>query len=343
MRVGVLTGGGDCPGLNAVMRGVVRKAEVTYGDEIIGFRDGWKGVINNETEELSVASMRGTLTRGGTILGTSRVHPWMQEDGVDKIAATIAINKLDAMIVIGGEGTLSCARRLHDEGVINVIAIPKTIDNDISATDITFGFMTAVEIAAEAVDRLHSTAESHDRVMVLEVMGRHVGHIAMWAGLAGGATVTLVPEEPFDIAEVAASIQRRHQKGRFASIVVVAEGALPKPGTLDVVEPEIDIYGHQRLGGIGATVADEIEKLTGYETRVTVLGYVQRGGTPSAFDRVLCTWYGVAAIDAVHQGDFGRMVSFQNAGMTTVSLDEAVGELKTIDPQLWDVAKTFFG
>ncbi len=343
MRVGVLTGGGDCPGLNAVMRGVVRKAEVAYGDEIIGFRDGWKGVINNETVELSVASMRGTLTRGGTVLGTSRVHPWMQEDGVDKIAATIADQKLDAMIVIGGEGTLSCARRLHDEGVIKVIGIPKTIDNDISATDITFGFMTAVEIAADAVDRLHSTAESHDRVMVLEVMGRHVGHIAMWAGLAGGATVTLVPEEPFDIAEVAASIQRRHQKGRFASIVVVAEGALPKPGTLDVVEPEIDIYGHQRLGGIGATVAAEIEKLTGYETRVTVLGYVQRGGTPSAFDRVLCTWYGVAAIDAVHRGDFGRMVSFQNAGMTTVSLDDAVGELKTIDPQLWDVAKTFFG
>lgn len=343
MRVGVLTGGGDCPGLNAVMRGVVRKAEKTYGDEIIGFRDGWKGVINNETVELSIASMRGTLTRGGTVLGTSRVHPWMQEDGVEKIAATIADNNLDAMIVIGGEGTLSCARRLHDEGVINVIAIPKTIDNDISATDMTFGFMTAVEIAADAVDRLHSTAESHDRVMVLEVMGRHVGHIAMWAGLAGGATVTLVPEEPFDIAEVAESIKRRHEKGRFASIVVVAEGALPKPGTLDVVEPEIDIYGHQRLGGIGATVAAEIEKLTGYETRVTVLGYVQRGGTPSAFDRVLCTWYGVAAIDAVHEGDFGRMVSFQNAGMTTVSLDDAVGELKTIDPQLWDVAKTFFG
>jgi ATP-dependent phosphofructokinase / diphosphate-dependent phosphofructokinase len=343
MRVGVLTGGGDCPGLNAVMRGVVRKAENTYGDEIIGFRDGWKGVINNETVELSIASMRGTLTRGGTVLGTSRVHPWMQEDGVEKIAATVADQNLDAMIVIGGEGTLSCARRLHDEGVINVIGIPKTIDNDISATDMTFGFMTAVEVAADAVDRLHSTAESHDRVMVLEVMGRHVGHIAMWAGLAGGATVTLVPEEPFDIAEVAESIKRRHEKGRFASIVVVAEGALPKPGTLDVVEPEVDIYGHQRLGGIGATVAAEIEKLTGFETRVTVLGYVQRGGTPSAFDRVLCTWYGVAAIDAVHQGDFGRMVSFQNAGMTTVSLDDAVGGLKTIDPQLWDVAKTFFG
>jgi 6-phosphofructokinase len=277
------------------------------------------------------------------VLGTSRVHPWMQEDGVEKIAATVADQNLDAMIVIGGEGTLSCARRLHDEGVINVIGIPKTIDNDISATDMTFGFMTAVEVAADAVDRLHSTAESHDRVMVLEVMGRHVGHIAMWAGLAGGATVTLVPEEPFDIAEVAESIKRRHEKGRFASIVVVAEGALPKPGTLDVVEPEVDIYGHQRLGGIGATVAAEIEKLTGFETRVTVLGYVQRGGTPSAFDRVLCTWYGVAAIDAVHQGDFGRMVSFQNAGMTTVSLDDAVGGLKTIDPQLWDVAKTFFG
>ncbi|MGZ0230107.1 MAG: ATP-dependent 6-phosphofructokinase, partial [Acidimicrobiales bacterium] len=222
MRVGVLTGGGDCPGLNAVMRGVVRKAENTYGDEIIGFRDGWKGVINNETVELSIASMRGTLTRGGTVLGTSRVHPWMQEDGVEKIAATVADQNLDAMIVIGGEGTLSCARRLHDEGVINVIGIPKTIDNDISATDMTFGFMTAVEVAADAVDRLHSTAESHDRVMVLEVMGRHVGHIAMWAGLAGGATVTLVPEEPFDIAEVAESIKRRHEKGRFASIVVVA-------------------------------------------------------------------------------------------------------------------------
>lgn len=342
MRLGVLTGGGDCPGLNAVIRGVVRKAEKVYGDEVVGFRDGWKGVIEGETMPLDVAALRGTLPRGGTIIGTSRVHPWMSDDGVDRIAAHVANLGIDGLIVIGGEGTLSCADRLQRDGVVNVIGVPKTIDNDIGSTESTFGFMTAVDIVTEAVDRLHTTAESHNRVMVVEVMGRHVGHIAAWAGIAGGATMTLVPEEPFDIAEVAAALKRRHERGRFASIVVVAEGAQPKPGTITVPAPEYDVYGHQKLGGIGNVVAGEIERLTGFETRVTVLGHVQRGGSPSAFDRVLCTWYGVEAATAAHEGDWGNMVALQNFSVGRVPLSEAVGSLKLLDPRLWEVAKTFF-
>jgi phosphofructokinase-like protein len=342
MRLGVLTGGGDCPGLNAVIRGVVRKAERDHEHEVIGFLDGWKGVIEGLTMPLDVAAMRGTLPRGGTILGTSRVHPWMSDDGVERIKTNIAELGIDALIVVGGEGTLTCAKRLFEEEGLNVVGVPKTIDNDISATEMTFGFMTAVDIVTEAIDRLHTTAESHNRVMVVEVMGRHVGHIATWAGIAGGATITLIPEEPFDIVEVAAALKRRHGRGRFASIVVVAEGAQAAPGTLTIPEPEIDIYGHQVLGGIGGIVAREIESLTGFETRVTVLGHVQRGGTPSAFDRVLCTWYGVEAAVAASEGDFGTMVSLQNAKVVRVPLADAVGRLKTIEPQLWDVAKTFF-
>jgi phosphofructokinase-like protein len=342
MRVGVLTGGGDCPGLNAVLRAIVRKAEWTYGDEVFGFRDGWCGVMEQDFEMLDVDRMRGTLPRGGTIIGTSRVTPYMVEGGLDKVRQAKEDLGLDGLIVIGGEGTLSCGLDIWRTGAIGIVGVPKTIDNDIAATEMTFGFATAVDIATDAIDRLHTTAESHNRVMVVEVMGRHVGHIAIWAGLAGGATLTLIPEEPFDIDAVADALQRRHARGPFASVVVVAEGALPIEGTIDLPEPEIDEFGHTRLGGIGAIVANEIELRTGFETRVTVLGYVQRGGTPSAFDRVLCSWYGIEAIDAIHDRDFGKMVALQNAEIVRVHLEEAVAELKTVNPSLLAAAKNFF-
>lgn len=342
MKVGVITGGGDCPGLNAVIRAIVRKAEKVFGDEVFGFYDGWRGVMEQEYEMLDIERLRGTLPRGGTIIGTSRLTPYMVEGGLDKVRACRDELGIDALIVIGGEGTLSCGLEVWRDGAMNVVGVPKTIDNDIGATEMTFGFDTAVDIATDAIDRLHTTAESHDRVMVVEVMGRHVGHIALWAGIAGGATMTLIPEEPFDIEAVAAAIKRRHERGRFASVVVVAEGARPKEGTLEVAEPEVDQYGHQRLGGIANVVAAEIEKRTGYDTRVTVLGHVQRGGTPSAFDRVLCTWYGVAAIDAVHDEAYGSMVALQNADVVRVPLAEAVSELKTVNPNLHAAAKNFF-
>jgi 6-phosphofructokinase 1 len=328
--------------LNAVLRAIVRKSERFYGDEIIGFRDGWRGVIENDYEVLDIDRLRGTLPRGGTILGTSRITPYMVDGGIDKIRATREDLGLDALIVIGGEGTLSCGLQVWRDGVVPVVGVPKTIDNDIGATEMTFGFDTAVSIATDAIDRLHTTAESHDRVMVVEVMGRHVGHIALWAGIAGGATMTLIPEEPFDIAEVAEALVRRHKRGKYASIVVVAEGARPAPGTLDIPEPEVDQYGHKRLGGISNVIASEIEQRTGYETRVTVLGHVQRGGTPTAFDRVLCTWYGVEAIDAVHDGAFGTMVALQNAEVVRVPLEIAVAELKYVNPRLYKAAKVFF-
>jgi phosphofructokinase-like protein len=328
--------------LNAVLRAIVRKGERHHGDVIIGFSDGWRGVMDREYTELTVENMRGALTRGGTILGTTRINPYMYADGVERVRATATDLALDAMIVIGGEGTLSCGMRIWQEGVLNVVGVPKTIDNDIGATEMTFGFATAVDIATEAIDRLHTTAESHDRVMVVEVMGRHVGHIAVWAGIAGGATLTLIPEEPFDIEQVAAAISRRHEHGRYASVVVVAEGAVPKTGTLDLPEPEIDQYGHQRLGGIANVVAREIEQRTGYETRVTVLGHVQRGGSPSPFDRLLCSRYGVGAIDAVHDEAWGQMVALQCNHIVTVPIAEAVASLKIVDAELWAQAKTFF-
>ncbi len=342
MRVGVLTSGGDCPGLNAVIRAVVRKAERHYGDDVLGFFDGWRGVIDDQWMTVDVDTMRGTLPRGGTILGTSRIQPYMFDDGCDRVRANLERLGVDGVIVIGGEGSLACANQLQKDGVANVIGVPKTIDNDIYATEMTFGFETAVEIATEAIDRLHTTAESHDRVMVVEVMGRHVGHIATWAGLAGGATRTLIPEEPFDIREVADAIRVRHGGKSYASIVVVAEGAQPIPGTLDVPEPGVDEFGHRRLGGIGSIVASEIERLTGYETRVTVLGHVQRGGTPTAFDRVLCSWFGIAAIDAFHDQAWGTMVALQDAKVVRVPLEVAIGELKPVEPDLWAVAKAFF-
>ena len=341
MRVGILTGGGDCPGLNAVLRAVVRKGERHYGDTVLGFRDGWRGVMDRDFEVLGVERLRGTLPRGGTILGTSRIQPFMEVDGVDRVRTTFEAERLDGLIAIGGEGTLSVTRELWKLG-LPVVGVPKTIDNDIEGTERTFGFDTAVAIATEAIDRLHTTAESHNRVMVVEVMGRHVGHIATYAGLAGGATVTLIPEEPFDIEEVCRALTRRHHGGRYASIVVVAEGAKPVEGTLPVPPDEYDQYGHIRLGGIATRVAAEIEVRTGFETRVTILGHVQRGGSPTAFDRVLSTRYGVAAIDAVHDEAWGHMVALQSDRIVLVPLVDAVARLKTVNPDVWACAQQFF-
>ena len=343
MRVGVLTGGGDCPGLNAVIRGLVRKGETIYGDELVGFKDGWRGLIDDRTMKLDVEVCRGILPRGGTILGTSRTNPYKLEGGVDGVLATLEANRIDAVVAIGGEDTLGVAWKLGDAGV-SLVGVPKTIDNDLSATEVTFGFHTAVQIAVDAIDRLHTTAESHDRVLVCEVMGRHAGWIALYAGIAGGAAEILVPEEPFDIAEVCDKLTARHAKGPYASIVVVAEGAVPKEGTFSVADKGVDAFGHVRLGGIGAQVAEEIEKRTGFETRVTVLGYLQRGGTPTAYDRVLATRFGIAAIEAVHDGAFGHMVALQADHIVRVPLEEAVGELKTVDARLLHgVAEVFWG
>lgn len=341
MRIGILTGGGDCPGLNAVIRAIVRKGELVHGDELIGFLDGWRGVLEQSAKPLSVESMRGTLPRGGTVLGSSRTNPYKMENGPEDAKRAFDELSLDALIAIGGEDTLGVGNRLHGDGM-PVVGVPKTIDNDLSGTELTFGFDTAVQICTDAIDRLHTTAESHDRVMVVEVMGRHAGHIALWSGIAGGATVTLIPEEPFDIDDVCASIKRRHARGRYASIVVVAEGASPKAGTLELVSGEKDEFGHVRLGGIGNLLADEIEARTGYDTRVTALGHVQRGGTPTAFDRVLATRYGIAAIDTVHERDFGKMVALRCGEIVRVPLSEAVGTLKTVDPAIYEVAKNFF-
>lgn len=342
MRVAILTGGGDCPGLNAVIRAAVRKGTRVYGDDIIGFLDGYLGVGEQRSIPLDVESLRGKLPIGGTILGTSRYQPFMDADGVDRFRTSLAELGVDALIVIGGEGTLGAARDLAELG-FPVVGVPKTIDNDMGGTEMTFGFQTAVQICTDAIDRLHTTAEAHDRVMVVEVMGRHAGHIAVWSGIAGGATMTLIPEEPFDIDAVCDAILRRHESGRYASIVVVAEGAVPAPGTLEIEPPEVDRYGHQRLGGIGTTIGGEIEARTGYETRVTILGHVQRGGTPNAYDRVLATRYGIAAIDLVHEGRYGEMVALQADCITSIPLAEAKGlGLKTVDPQLYDVARVFF-
>ncbi|MBW3557556.1 MAG: 6-phosphofructokinase [Actinobacteria bacterium] len=342
MRVGVLTGGGDCPGLNAVIRAVVRKGEQHYGDDFVGFRDGWRGPIEGHTMPLDVERCRGILPRGGTILGSSRTNPYKLDGGVDRLKANLADLGVDALVAIGGEDTLGVAHKLSAEDVA-VVGVPKTIDNDLNATEVTFGFDTAVQVATDAIDRLHTTAESHDRVLVCEVMGRHAGWIATYAGIAGGAAEVLVPERHFDIDKVCEDLKRRHEKGRFASIVVVAEGATPKEGTMVVNSSELDAFGHVRLGGIGQLLAEEIEQRTGFETRVTVLGHIQRGGTPTAFDRVLATRFGVAAIDAVHDGAYGHMVALQAGAVVRVPLAEAVTELKTVDPGLVEVAELFHG
>ena len=342
MRVAMLTGGGDCPGLNAVMRAVARKGERTYGDELVGFLDGWKGAIEGRTMPLGVEQLRGTLPRGGTIIGSSRTNPYKVDGGAEQVKVTLASLGIDALVAIGGEDTLGVAHKLAQEGV-QVIGVPKTIDNDLSATELTFGFDTAVQICVDAIDRLHTTAESHDRVMVVEVMGRHAGHIAAWAGIAGGATITLIPEQPFDVEAVCDAIRHRHTQGkRLASIVVISEGATPREGSMELQSGDLDAFGHVRLGGVGTRLAEEIEARTGYETRVTTLGHVQRGGTPTAFDRVLATRFGVAAIDAVHDGAWGTMVALQADHIVRVSLEEAVGQLKLVDPELYEVAQVFF-
>jgi 6-phosphofructokinase 1 len=343
VRLGVLTGGGDCPGLNAVIRAIVRKGIDGYGHAIVGFRDGWRGPLESDSEELTIESTRGILPRGGTILGTSRTNPFKREGGPEQIRETMDGLHLDGLIAIGGEDTLGAANRLHSEHGIKVLGVPKTIDNDIGATDVTFGFDTALQVATEAIDRLHTTAESHHRVMVVEVMGRHAGWIALYSGIAGGGDVILIPEQPFDIEEVCRLVSRRHARGRAFSIVVVAEGALPKEGTMEIADGDTDEFGHVRLGGIGHRLEREIEERTGFETRATVLGHIQRGGTPTAYDRVLATRFGVAAIDAAHEGRWGMMPALRGTKIELVELAEAVAELRTVTPEEYAVAEPFLG
>ena len=341
MRVGVLTGGGDCPGLNAVIRAVVRKGVSEYGMEFLGFCDGWRGPLEDDVTELGIAQVRGILPRGGTILGSSRTNPFAVEDGVEKIKRNLASHGCDALIAIGGEDTLGVATQLADLGV-NVVGVPKTIDNDLSGTDFTFGFDTAVNIAMEAIDRLHTTAESHHRVLVVEVMGRHAGWIALHCGLAGGANIILIPERPFDLERVCAQVESRFAT-RYSPIIVVAEGAVPKEGTLSLVEGEPDAFGHVRLGGIGEALAKAIEDRTGKEARAVTLGHVQRGGTPTAFDRWLATRFGLHAAQAVHEQAFGSMVALRGTEIVRVPLSEGTGELKTVRPELYEEAEVLFG
>jgi ATP-dependent phosphofructokinase / diphosphate-dependent phosphofructokinase len=344
MRVGVLTGGGDCPGLNAVIRAVVRRALVEPDGAVIGFRHGWAGVLADDGDELTLASTSGILPRGGTILGTSRTNPYAGgADGTAEIRETLRARQLDALIPIGGEDTLGVALRLHEEGV-PIVGVPKTIDNDLGGTDVTFGFHTAVQIGTDAIDRLHTTAESHNRVMVLEVMGRHAGWIATYAGIAGGADAILVPERPFEVEQVAEHLRQRHARGPNFSIVVVAEGATPRDGALQVRDATTtDAFGHARLGGIGVLLEGELERLTGYESRVTILGHVQRGGSPIAFDRVLATRFGVAAMDAALAGRFGSIVGLRGTEIVRTPLADALREPKLLDPKLYETAELFFG
>jgi len=343
VRIGVLTGGGDCPGLNAVIRAIVRKGIDVYGHSIVGFNDGWRGPLENAFSELTVESTRGILPRGGTILRSSRTNPLKREDGPALIADNMEALHLHGLIAIGGEDTLGAAARLHADHGVAIVGVPKTIDNDLGGTDMTFGFDTAVQVATEAIDRLHTTAESHNRVMIVEVMGRHAGWIALHSGLAGGADVILVPERPFDVGEVCRHIERRHSRGRFFSIVVVSEGAVPREGTMEVQGGATDEFGHERLGGIGQRLEREIEERTGFETRATVLGHVQRGGTPTAFDRVLATRLGVAAIDAANDGRWGTMPALKGTTIQLVPLGEAVKELRTVPDEEYEVAEVFFG
>ncbi len=338
----MLTGGGDCPGLNAVIRAVVRAGVEEFGDQLLGFRDGWHGVIESSYIELDIEATRGILPRGGTILGSSRTNPYKRDDGVRLVRETLSALGLDALIAVGGEDTLGVANKLHQEGV-RVIGVPKTIDNDLGATDVTFGFDTALEIATEAIDRLHTTAESHHRILVVEVMGRHAGWIALYSGVAGGADVILIPEIPFDIEEVCRRVRHRHDRGRRFSIVVVAEGATPKEGTMELLAGDLDEFGHPRLGGMGTRLEREIEKRTGYETRATVLGHVQRGGTPTAFDRVLATRLGLAAIRGAHDGAWGMMTSLRGNEIKLVPLADAVAELRQVPTEEYERYGVLFG
>ena len=340
-QLGLLTGGGDCPGLNPVIRAVTRRA-IQADLTVIGIRNGWKGLIEGDTISLNLQSVSGILPKGGTILGTSRTNPYKKPEDLARLHQTIKRLGLDALIAVGGEDTLGVATKLAKEGV-KVVGVPKTIDNDLSMTDYTFGFDTAVNIAMEAIDRLHTTAESHHRIMVAEVMGRHAGWIATSAGIAGGADVILIPEEPIDLDAVCAIIKQRHARGKDFSIVVVAEGAQFKKDANVVVEEKLDEFGHVRLGGIGHLLGTLIEERTGYETRVTVLGHLQRGGSPTAFDRILGTRFGVKAVELVLAGRFGHMVSLQGNKIVAVSLEQGTGTLKTVDMDLYNIAKLFFG
>ncbi|AZM45587.1 6-phosphofructokinase [Streptomyces sp. WAC 06738] len=342
MRVGVLTGGGDCPGLNAVIRAVVRKGVQEYGYEFTGFRDGWRGPLEADTVTLDIPAVRGILPRGGTILGSSRTNPLKVEGGIKRIKENMAKLEVDSLIAIGGEDTLGVAQRLADEYGIKVIGVPKTIDNDLSATDYTFGFDTAVNIATEAIDRLHTTAESHMRVLVVEVMGRHAGWIALHSGLAGGANVILIPEQRFDVEKVCGWVTSRF-KASYAPIVCVAEGAMPKDGEMVLKDESLDAFGHVRLSGVGEWLAKEIERRTGKEARTTVLGHVQRGGTPSAYDRWLASRFGLHAIEAVHDEDWGKMVALQGTDVVRVPLSAATARIKTVDPKLYEEVGVFFG
>jgi len=342
MRVGVLTGGGDCPGLNAVIRAVVRKGVTQHGFDFVGYRDGWKGPLEGLTRPLGIEECRGILPRGGTILGSSRTNPFSIEGGVEQITANLAADGVDALVAIGGEDTLGVATRLADLGV-RVVGVPKTIDNDLSGTDFTFGFDTAVNIATEAIDRLHTTAESHHRVLVVEVMGRHAGWIALHAGIAGGASTVLIPEQPFDIEKVCAHVETRFES-EYAPIIVVSEGATPiDGGDMTLASGEKDAFGHVRLGGIGDRLANEIEQRTGKEARAVVLGHIQRGGTPTAFDRWLATRFGLQAADAVAEGDFGTMMALRGTDIVRVPLIEGTGELKVVSAEEYAEAQVFFG
>jgi 6-phosphofructokinase 1 len=343
VRLGVLTGGGDCPGLNAVIRAVVRNAIDQHGDTVFGFHDGWRGPLEGIGEELTIESTRGILPRGGTILGSSRTNPYKREDGPERIRATFGGTGIDGLIAIGGEDTLGVANRLTRDG-LNVIGVPKTIDNDLGATDVTFGFDTALGIATEAIDRLHTTAESHNRILVVEVMGRTAGWIALHSGIAGGADVILIPEIPFDIEEVCRLIQRRHERGRYFSIVVAAEGAMPREGSeMTLATGQLDEFGHPRLGGIGHALEREIEARTGFETRATVLGHVQRGGTPTPFDRVLATRLGLAAVEAAHAGSWGTMTALHGTRIELVALADAVAEVRRVPVEEYESFGVLFG
>ena len=342
-RVGILTGGGDCPGLNAVIRAIVRKGIMAYDYEMTGVQEGWRGMLDGLAMPLDLNAVSGILPRGGTILGSSRTNPYQDgADGGALVRAGMENMGLDALIAIGGDDTLGVAHQLTDQG-IRVVGVPKTIDNDLDGTDQTFGFDTAINIVMEAIDRLHTTAESHNRVMVVEVMGRHAGWIAVASGIAGGADVILIPEVPFDLNEVCDTIRKRHARGKTFSIVVVAEGAKLDDDSMVLQSQEKDAFGHVRLGGIGNLLSDEIERCTGYESRATVLGHIQRGGSPSAYDRVLGTRFGIAAIDLVHEGNFGKMVALRGQNIVAIDLKEAVSKLRTVDMGLYDIAKVFFG
>jgi 6-phosphofructokinase 1 len=341
-KIGILTGGGDCPGLNSVIRAAVRKG-LNEGYEITGIKNGWKGLIENDIVKLDLISVSGILPKGGTILGTSRTNPYKKEADLKSLKDNYKNLGLDALIVVGGEDTLGVASKLIKDGITAIVGVPKTIDNDLSFTDYTFGFDTAINIAMECIDRLHTTAESHHRIIVVEVMGRQAGWIATEAGIAGGADIILIPEIPIDIEEVCSLIKKRHQRGKTFSIVVVAEGAQFKQGQVVVQEQRLDEFGHARLGGIGEITAQEIEKRTGYETRVSVLGHIQRGGSPTAFDRILGTRFGVKAVELVKKRKFGRMVALSGNRIIDVAIEEAIRKLKTVDMELYEIAKVFFG